>query len=141
MASRQGPEACGQALRGLWRGAVAVCTDQDLAPVGPHARGARLLGHDRSPWLDGLAGAAVARCTRSGPPRACGALMVAWAPALSMDARAPRGACGDVGGSGHAEASRTCPAVAHAVAVRGQGLLEHGRHGPEADVITQTQSG
>src|SRR5712691_7222399 len=79
----------------------------------------------------------VARCTRRGTPRtgvtphrqrpqrrpcACVALMVAWAPALSMDARAP---CGDVGVAGHAEASRTLPALAHAVAVRGQGLLEH----------------
>src|SRR6476619_781749 len=55
---RQRPEVCRQALRGLWGGAVAVVTDQDLTPVGPHARGAWLLGHDRSPWLDGLAGAA-----------------------------------------------------------------------------------
>src|SRR6266571_2641446 len=58
-----------------------------------------------------------------------------------MDARAPRGACGDVGVSGHAEASRTLPALAHAVAVRGQGLLEHWRHVPEADVITRTRPG
>src|SRR4029453_5543955 len=57
VAPRQSPEACSQALRGLRRGAVAVFTDQDLTPVWPHARGAWLLGHDRSPSLDGLAGA------------------------------------------------------------------------------------
>src|SRR5215510_5674613 len=53
----------------------------------------------------------VARCTRRGTPLtdatpqrqrpqrrpcACVALMVAWAPALSMDVLAPRGACGPV---------------------------------------------
>ena len=38
-----------------------------------------------------------------------GALIVAWALVLSMDARAPRGACGDVGVAGHAKASRPSP--------------------------------
>src|SRR6266699_2408001 len=66
------------------------------------------------------------------------ALMVAWAPALSMDALAPRVACGDVGVSGHVEASRTRPAVSHAVAVSGEGRLEPCRHGPEADVSPRT---
>ena len=67
--------------------------------------------------------------------------MVAWAPALSMDTLAPRVVDGDRGVAGPVEASRTCPAVAHTVAVRGQGLLEHGRHGPEADVSTHTTRG
>jgi hypothetical protein len=57
--------------------------------------------------------------------------MVAWAPALSMDALAPRGACGDMGLSGHAEASRPRPAVPPTVAVSGEGRLEPCRHGPE----------
>src|SRR5262245_29346904 len=55
VAPRQRPEVCGQTLRGLWRGTVAMFTDQDLTPVGPHARGACLLGHDRSPSTDALA--------------------------------------------------------------------------------------
>src|SRR5262245_31226829 len=50
---RQCPKACCQALRCLWGGAVTVFADQELAPIGPHARGACLLGHDRSPSLDG----------------------------------------------------------------------------------------
>src|SRR5205807_1522469 len=41
--ARQGPEVSCQALRGLWRGAVAVFADQDLTPVGPHTRGTGLL--------------------------------------------------------------------------------------------------
>ena len=44
-------------------------------------------------------------------------LMVAWAPVLSMDALAQRVVCVDAGISGHAEASRTQPAVSHAVVV------------------------
>src|SRR5438132_12958283 len=55
-------------------------------------------------------------------------LIVAWARALSMDARALRVACGDGGVVGHAKASRTRPAGAHARAVRGRELLEQSRH-------------
>src|SRR5262249_17032665 len=67
---RQGSEASCQALRGLWGGAVAVFTDQDLAPVGPHAWGARLLCPARFPSLDGLAGASWHR--PRAPPRGSG---------------------------------------------------------------------
>src|SRR5712692_871647 len=55
-------------------------------------------------------------------------LMVAWAPALSMDALAQGVVCGAVGVSGHVEAPRTRPAVSHAGAVSGEGRLEHGHH-------------
>src|SRR3989442_9403996 len=54
---RQGPEVSRQVLRGLRGGTVAVFTDQDLAPIGPHTRGPRLMRHDRSPSLDDLASA------------------------------------------------------------------------------------
>src|SRR5262249_39013042 len=67
--------------------------------------------------------------------------MVAWAPALSMDARALHGACGDGGVARHAEASRTGPAVTHAGTGRGQSLLKHWHNGPEETMTTRTRPG
>jgi hypothetical protein len=65
VAPRQGPEAFCQALRGLRGGAVAVFTDENLAPVGSHAWGACLLCHNRSPSLDGPVRASWHRTTRT----------------------------------------------------------------------------
>src|SRR5262249_23732755 len=69
------------------------------------------------------------------PAEAAGQTLRLWSPDSSMGtglvngAGALCGACGNVGVAAPVEASRTRPAVAHAVAVRGEGLLEHGRHG------------
>src|SRR6266702_8776889 len=91
VAPRQRPEVCRQALRGLWRGTVTVLTDQDLAPVGPHARGACLLGHDRSPSTDALAPRGSVHQVRptidgcsTAPVEAAAQMLRLWRPDSSM---------------------------------------------------------
>src|SRR5262245_50975652 len=73
------------------------------------------------------------RCSTA-PAEAAAPTLHVWRPDGSMSTgivngrTGAAGACRDGDVTGYAEASRTLPAVAHAVAVQGQGLLEPGRY-------------